>query len=141
MDSPANPPMRPPAPLRLAFVCVENSCRSPIAEGFARLLGGDRVEAHSAGSRPSARVHPGAVASMRRLGVDLSAHRPKSVDELRGSFDAVVTLGCGDSCPHVAAKRRFDWEIPDPKELPPAEFDAVRDLVESKVKELLEELR
>lgn len=126
---------------RIAFVCVENSCRSQMAEGFARLLGGGRVEAWSAGSRPSGRVHPRAIASMRGRGVDLAAHRSKSVDELIGTFDAVVTMGCGDACPLVDARRRIDWQIPDPKDLSEKEFDEVRDTIEANVRALLEELR
>ncbi len=59
---------------RVLFVCVENSCRSQMAEAFARLLGGDRIEAHSAGSRPSGVVSPRAIAAMAELGYDLGSH-------------------------------------------------------------------
>jgi protein-tyrosine-phosphatase len=55
-------------------------------------------------------------------------------------FDVVVTMGCGDECPIVRAKRREDWNIPDPKDLPPEEFRTVRDLIEKKVKALIDEL-
>ncbi len=126
---------------RILFVCVENSCRSQIAEAFARLHGGGAIEAVSAGSRPSGRVHPGAIASMQRRGVDLSAHRSKSLDEVSGEFDAVVTMGCGDACPWVPARVREDWEIPDPKHMPDAEFDSVRDEIERRVVDLLAGLR
>ncbi len=128
-------------PLRLAFVCVENSCRSQMAEGFARVHGGGRVHAESAGSQPAALVNPKAVASMKDRGIDLARQRPRGVGELRGPYDAVVTMGCGDACPSVAAKRRIEWSIPDPKEMPPAEFAVVRDKIEAKVMQLLEELR
>jgi len=126
---------------RILFVCTENANRSQMAEAFARLRGGDRVDARSAGSRPSGAVNPKAVEAMRELGYDLSAHRSKSVDELAAtSFDAVVTMGCGDACPAVPAKRRFDWDIPDPRDLPPAEFRKVRDLIRARVGALLAEL-
>jgi protein-tyrosine-phosphatase len=128
-------------PARILFVCVENSCRSQIAEAFARLHGGGLVEAQSAGSRPSGRVHPGAVASMKRRGLDLATHRSKGLEEIHGGFDAVVTMGCGDACPWVPARRRVDWDIPDPKGMPDAEFDAVRDEIERQVVGLLAELR
>lgn len=125
---------------RVVFVCVENSNRSQMAEALARMAGG--VEALSAGSRPSGAVNPKAVAAMRELGYDLSTHRSKSLDELPdGPFDAVVTMGCGDTCPNLRAAKREDWEIPDPKELPPDQFRRVRDLIESKVKQLLLELK
>ncbi|MBN9521758.1 arsenate reductase ArsC [bacterium] len=123
---------------RVIFVCVENSNRSQMAEAFARIHGGDRVEAHSAGSRPSGRVNPKAVAAMAELGYDLTAHHSKGLDGYNGQeFDAAVTMGCGDECPLVVARVRADWQIPDPKELPPAEFNAVRDLIERRVKEFL----
>lgn len=128
-------------PLRLLFVCVENSCRSQMAEAFARELGGHRVEAHSAGSRPSGRVNPRAVAFMAELGLDLSSHRSTSVDEVPDvGYDAVVSMGCGDACPHVPARRRLEWEIPDPKEMEPDAFRRVRDRIRDRVAGLLAEL-
>jgi arsenate reductase (thioredoxin) len=126
---------------RLLFVCVENSNRSQMAEAFARIHGGDGVEAFSAGSNPSGKVNPKAIESMRELGYDLTAHRSKSLDDLPAvEFEAAVTMGCGDACPLVAARQRIDWQIPDPKHLPPGEFRAVRDLISAKVRELLAEL-
>jgi protein-tyrosine-phosphatase len=126
---------------RVVFVCVENSNRSQMAEAFARIHGGGLVEAHSAGSRPSGRVNPKAVDAMRELGYDLSAHRSKGLRELDGvRFDAAVTMGCGDECPYLTAERRIDWQVPDPREMPPEEFRKVRDLIEAKVKELLRTL-
>jgi arsenate reductase (thioredoxin) len=125
-------------PKRVIFVCVENSNRSQMAEAFARIHGGDRVEPFSAGSRPSGRVNPKAVEALRQIGYDLTAHYSKGLDEFNGKeFDAAVTMGCGDECPLVVAKVRADWQIPDPKELPPDQFNGVRDLIERKVKELL----
>lgn len=131
----------PAEPLRLLFVCVENSCRSQMAEAFARRLGRGRVVVHSAGSRPSGRVHPRAVAAMREVGLDLSSHSSKSVDEMTGlRFDAVVSMGCGDACPHVPARRRLEWDVPDPKELDPEGFRQVRDGIEDRVAALISEL-
>jgi arsenate reductase len=128
----------PPASRRLLFVCVENSNRSQMAEAFARMHGGSRVEAHSAGSRPSGRVNPRAIEFMRERGYDLTRHRPKPLSALpEGEYDVAVTMGCGDECPVVRAARREDWSIPDPKEMPPEQFRAVRDLIEDKVKALL----
>jgi len=126
---------------RVLFVCVENANRSQMAEAFARILGGSMVEAYSAGSRPSGVVNPKAVEAMQELGYDLSAHGSKSLDELPDvAFDFVATMGCGDACPLVQAKRRADWAIPDPKHLPPDEFRAVRDLIRDKVHAALTEL-
>jgi protein-tyrosine-phosphatase len=129
------------APRRVLFVCVENSCRSQIAEAFAHIHGAEKVEAYSAGSRPSGRVNLKAVATMRELGYDLNRHASKSLAELPDvEYDYAITMGCGDECPFVRAKRREDWGIPDPKELSPDEFRTVRDLIETKVKALLAEL-
>src|SRR3954468_7087513 len=123
------------------FVCVENSNRSQMAEGFARIHGGGRVEAASAGSRPSGRVNPRAVEFMREVGDDLTAHSSKSLDSFNGrEVEVAVTMGCGDECPLVNARRREEWQIPDPKEMPPEQYREVRDLIERKVKELLASL-
>jgi arsenate reductase len=123
------------------FVCVENSNRSQMAEAFARIHGGDRVVAASAGSRPSGRVNPRAVEFMREVGYDLTAHASKGLDEFNGrEIDAAVTMGCGDECPRVVAGRREDWQIPDPKDMPAEQYRAVRDMIESKVKELIASL-
>lgn len=126
-------------PLRVLFVCVENSNRSQMAEAFARIHGGPGIEAHSAGSRPSGKVNPKAVAAMAELGYDLSQHASESLESVAGlQFAAAVTMGCGDACPHVAAAHREDWDIPDPRDMPPEEFRQVRDLIERKVKTLLQ---
>jgi len=123
------------------FVCVENSNRSQMAEAFARIHGGDKVEAFSSGSRPSGRVNPKAVEAMREIGYDLTTHTSKGLDGFNGKeFDAAVTMGCGDECPLVNARRREEWQIPDPKEMPAEQYREVRDLIERKVKELLASL-
>lgn len=128
---------RPPVK-RLLFVCVENSNRSQMAEAFARLLGGVQVEVYSAGSKPSGRINPRAIESMKEIGYDLSTHRSKAISEVpQGEYDAVVSMGCGDACPFVPAKRREEWQIPDPKEMQPEDFRRVRDLIQDKVRELL----
>jgi len=123
---------------RFLFVCVENSCRSQMAEAFARIHGGEGVEAYSAGSRPSGVVNPKAIESMREIGYDLATHESKSLDDLPDvEWDFVATMGCGDECPFVRAKRREDWQIPDPKEMNAADFRQVRDEIGEKVRSLL----
>ena len=123
------------------FVCVENSNRSQMAEAFARIHGAGDVEAASAGSRPSGRVNPKAIEAMRELGYDLSEHASKGLDAFNGRpIDVAVTMGCGDECPLVVAGRREDWKIPDPRDMTPDQFRGVRDLIETKVRELLASL-
>jgi arsenate reductase len=128
-------------PVRVLFVCVENANRSQMAEAFARLHGGAHVEAHSAGSRPSGMINPKAVRFMAELDYDLTAHGSKSLDEIAGiDFDAVITMGCGDSCPWVPAKRREDWALPDPKHMDDEAYRAVRDDISERVRGLLSAL-
>ena len=125
-------------PKRVLFVCVENSCRSQMAEAFARMHGAGKVEAFSAGSQPSGKINPKTIEAMRELGYDLETHQSKSLSEIPDiEYDFVAMMGCGDECPFVRAKRREDWAIPAPKNLPPDEFRRVPDLIEQKVKVLL----
>ena len=127
---------------KILFVCIENSNRSQMAQAFARMYGKENVEAFSAGSKPSGKINPKAVAAMKELGYNLSSHNSKSLDEVKANapFDVVVTMGCGDACPWMPSKKFVDWQIPDPRNLPSAEFNLVRDEISSKVKELLASL-
>jgi protein-tyrosine-phosphatase len=120
---------------KILFVCIENSNRSQISEAFARMLGGENIVAYSAGSNPSGKINSIAIASMKELGYDLSAHRSKSLEEVKqfAPFDAVVTMGCGDACPWMPAKKFIDWDIPDPKNMSEEGFRKVRDLIKQKV--------
>ena len=123
---------------RVLFVCVENSNRSQMAEAFARIHGGDRVQAFSAGSAPSGRINPKAVRFMAERGYDLSTHASTALDDVAGiDFDAVVTMGCGDSCPWIPARRREDWALPDPRDMDDDGYRAVRDRIEAQVLALL----
>jgi protein-tyrosine-phosphatase len=122
---------------RILFVCVENANRSQMAEAFARMLGGAEVEAMSAGSKPSGVINPKAVRFMSELGYDLATHASKSLDDIDGEFDAVITMGCGDNCPWVPAKRREDWALPDPKHMDDEAYRAVRDEIGARVRSLL----
>jgi len=123
---------------KVLFVCIENSNRSQMAEAFARMYGQGRVEAFSAGSRPSGQINPKAINAMKELGYDLSRHSSKSLSEIPDTeYDFVATMGCADECPFVRTKEREDWDFPDPKDMEPDEFRAVRDLIETKVKNLV----
>lgn len=127
---------------KLLFVCIENSNRSQMSQAFAKILGGKNVDAYSSGSKPSGKINPKAIAAMKELGYDLTTHHSKSLDEVKGfaPFDAVVTMGCGDACPWMPAKQFIDWQIPDPRNMEPKEFNKVRDFIKEKVKDLLASL-
>ena len=130
------------SPKRVLFVCVENSNRSQLAEAFAHIHGGGQVEAYSAGSKPSGVINPRAIEAMRELGYDLSSQTSKSLDDLPTDreWDFVATMGCGDACPMLRARRREDWNLPDPKHLPPEDYRKVRDDIEHRIKMMLASL-
>ena len=127
---------------KILFVCIENSNRSQMSQAFAMIYGGNKIEAYSAGSKPSGIINPKAIAAMKELGYDLSTHHSKSLEEVKAfaPFDAVVTMGCGDACPWMPAKKFIDWQIPDPRNMNEDDFRKVRDEIAQKVKELVEEL-
>jgi protein-tyrosine-phosphatase len=127
---------------KVLFVCVENSCRSQMAEGFARHHGRDVIDVWSAGSKPSGKINETGIAVMKEKGIDLGKHSSKGLNDLpTQKWDYVITMGCGDACPFVPSKRTEDWGIPDPKHLPLDEFRKVRDMVEMKVTALIDEVR
>jgi arsenate reductase len=127
---------------KLLFVCVENANRSQMSQAYAAMLGGDDIEAYSAGSKPSGTINPTAIAAMKELGYDMSSHKSKSLEEVKqlAPFDVVITMGCGDACPWMPAGKFVDWQIPDPKHMDQDAFRNVRDLIGQKVQELLDSL-
>src|SRR5262245_37912365 len=126
---------------RIVFLCVENSNRSQMAEAFGRMYAPPGIEVYSAGSAPSGKVNPKAVEAMKELGYDMAAHKSKGLDALpEGAFEVAVTMGCGDNCPNLRAKRRLDWQIPDPKLLSAEDYREVRNLIGRMVKALLAEV-
>jgi arsenate reductase len=128
-------------PLKVLFVCVGNACRSQMAEGFGKMIGKEDFEIWSAGSRPCGWVYSGAVEAMKELDIDISGAYSKGIPDVPAvQWDCVVTMGCGDNCPTVAAKERRDWNIPDPVGLPVKEFRAVRDGLRNKIQALFQEL-
>jgi len=132
---------------KIIFVCVANACRSQIAAGFARHYAreqGLELEVASGGTRPAERVDEWAVQVMHEWGIDISGERPRAVSpqELK-DFDYVITMGCaaGEVCPADFTGRARDWEIADPKGKPLEAYRQIRDEIERKVKELLEEVK
>lgn len=129
-------------PLRILFACVGNAARSQMAHGFAKSMGGSRVEARSGGSRPAGEVAPEAIAVMAEGGIDISGHTSQGFDEpwIRDECDLVVTMGCGDdACPAFIGKPLVDWQLDDPKGKPIEEFRRIRDDIQRRVRILLAE--
>ena len=126
---------------KILFVCVENARRSQMAEGFAEAFGQGKIEVYSAGSRPSSAIDPLVIEVMKEKGIDLSGKRPKGLNDLPPiEMDYLVTMGCEETCPAIPAKKIIEWEIPDPKGKSTDFFREVRDVIEGKVKSLLEEI-
>ena len=119
-------------------MCIENSCRSQIAEGFAKQMGKSIIDSYSAGSRPSGMVNPNAVKVMKELGVDISLYKSKTFDALPvKKFDFVVHLGCKDACPFVPAYEHIYWDIDDPSGKDIDFFRKVRDNIKNNIKQLI----
>jgi len=123
---------------KVLFVCVENSCRSQMAEGWARHLGKGEIEAYSAGSKPSGTVNPDAVKVMAEAGIDISGQPSKGFLDLPvKEFDYVVTMGCKDVCPFAPANKHIEWQIEDPKGRDIDYFRKARDVIKLKVMGLI----
>jgi arsenate reductase len=128
--------------IKVLFVCVQNSCRSQMAEGFARILGEGIVELYSAGSNPSGRVDSGAIEVMREKGIDISGQASKGFADLPiKQVDYLVTMGCQDVCPILPTISQIDWKLDDPSGKSIEEFRRVRDEIESKVRCLIAEIK
>ncbi|MCL6089147.1 MAG: arsenate reductase ArsC [Candidatus Marsarchaeota archaeon] len=126
--------------MRVLFVCIHNACRSQMSEALFNRMAPPH-QAFSAGSKPAAQIDPKTVEVMKEAGMDISGKVPRSTEHYRGQkFDYVITMGCGDACPYVAAKHRIDWQIPDPKGKPIEEYRKVRDMLEAKIKGILDEM-
>ncbi len=123
--------------MKVLFICVENSCRSQIAEGFGRRLG---LEADSAGINAGAGVNPDAVIVMKEAGIDISSQFSKAIEyEKLADYDAVISMcsvKAADFCPSTFIGTQANWNIDDPKGQPIEEFRRVRDHIKAKIEEL-----
>ncbi len=126
---------------KILFVCVENSCRSQMAEAFAKIYGKDVLDVYSAGSKASGKVNEKAIKSMKAVGCNLESHKSKSLDEVpQIVYDYVITMGCGDECPYVKTRQRQDWGIPDPKNMVEEDFNKIRNLIKEKILSFINEI-
>jgi arsenate reductase len=125
----------------ILFLCVHNAGRSQMAAAFARNLAGDRIVVYSAGSEPGDQLNDAVVMAMSEVGLDISDESPKKLtDEMGRQADVIVTMGCGDSCPVYLGKRYVDWELEDPKGKDLETVRLIRDEIERRVSDLIEEL-
>ena len=137
--------------IKVLFLCTGNSCRSHMAEGLLRAAAGDILEVHSAGSKPAGYVHPLAIKVLAEIGIDISAHRSKSMNDfLQDDIETVITV-CGKAdqvCPTYPGQvNRFHWPFDDPAHASGSEseqlkmFRRVRDEIRARIKAYAEERR
>ncbi len=122
------------------FICVGNSCRSQMAEGFAKEYGSDILEVYSAGTEPAEEVNPHAVLVMEEIGIDISNQKPKLLKEIPSKLDLLITMGCGVECPFLPCEFREDWGLDDPARGSVKEFRETRDIIKEKVKDLIKKI-
>lgn len=127
--------------IKVAFVCVHNSCRSQMAEGWAKKLGSDLFEAYSAGTENYPEVKPLAVSVMEEAGVDMSSHHPKLLSDIPEELDLLITMGCNVVCPFVPNQHSEDWGLEDPSGGPIEGFRVTRDLIKEKVLLLIDRVK
>jgi arsenate reductase len=121
------------------FACIHNAGRSQMAAAlFNREASPTKARAISAGTEPGSRVHPEVVEAMKDLGIDLGDVKPRLLtDDLASTASLLVTMGCGEACPHVPGLRREDWPLPDPKGRSLDEVRRIRDDVTARIQKLL----
>jgi arsenate reductase len=125
----------------ILFVCLHNAGRSQMSQALLERVARGRHEARSAGTEPADLIHPGVVTVMDEEGIDVSGRVPRLLTtDLARWADVVVTMGCGDACPVIPGKRYIDWDLRDPKDRPIDEVRAIRDDIQRRVKELVEDL-
>ena len=125
----------------VAFVCIHNSCRSIMAEGWANHLGSDVMEVYSAGTEEYPGPKPMALEVMTDLGIDMSYTSSKLLEDIPNQLDILVTMGCGVECPYVPTKHREDWGLDDPSGGPKDGFEATRDIIREKVLDLIDRIK
>lgn len=122
---------------KVAFVCVHNSCRSQMAEAWARKLGSDLMEVYSAGTEEYPEVKPGAIQVMEEVGIGMEGHTPKLLTDIPEEVDVLITMGCEVTCPYWPNQHQEDWGLDDPSGGPIEGFRETRDLIREKVEDLI----
>jgi glutathione/glutaredoxin type arsenate reductase len=122
---------------KVAFVCIHNSCRSQMAEGYAKELGKNVIDVYSAGTEKYKEVKPLAVSVMNEDGIDMSEHYPKLLSEIPNDIDILITMGCGVECPFIPCTQREDWGLDDPSGGTIEDFRRTRNIIKQKVEELI----
>jgi len=128
--------------LKVAFICVHNSCRSQIAEALGKHFASDVFESYSAGTTLKDRINPDAVRLIKKLyNIDMEQTQKSKLLEDIPPVDIVVTMGCNVNCPYLPCKRREDWGLDDPTGKSDEEFIAVINTIEKRIKALKNEIQ
>ena len=123
------------------FVCVHNAGRSQMAAGLLERKAAGRVRVISAGSEPADQLNPAVVEAMDEIGIDISAERPKKLEDgMVRESDVVITMGCGDACPIYPGKRYEDWDLEDPSGKDLETVRRIRDEISARIDVLTNEL-
>lgn len=122
----------------IAFVCVHNSCRSIMAEGFMRELGKDYFDVYSAGTQENASPKKLALEVMEDIHIDMSHAKSKLLKDIPPRLDLLITMGCGVECPFIPTEFREDWGLDDPSGLAKEAFEKTRDSIKDKVLKLIQ---
>ena len=126
---------------RALFVCLHNAGRSQMSRALFERHAQGRHQADSAGTTPGEQIHPEVLLAMREIDIDLAGRRPQPLTPALGEWaDVVVTMGCGDSCPVIPGKRYVDWDLADPRGLGLDAVRQIRDAIDRRTAQLVEEL-
>ena len=126
--------------LKVAFVCVHNSCRSQIAEGWAKYLAPDLMKAYSAGTERYPEIKPKAIEVMKEIDIDINAQYPKLLSEISKKVDILITMGCNVNCPTFPSRHRADWNLDDPSGKSIHEFRITRDKIKLRILDLIAQI-
>ena len=127
--------------LRVGFICVGNSCRSQMAEGFGRYYGKELLDVYSAGTKPADRIDLQAIQVMNEVGIDISFQYSKLLEAIPAQLDILITMGCNVECPFIPCKHREDWGLYDPIGKPIEEFRKTRDQIKGKTIDLIARIK
>jgi arsenate reductase len=128
---------------KVLFACRENACRSQMASAFAQFLAGDKLDVSNGGSEPAEKINPDMVTVMHEKGIDMGFRSPRSLEEAiaKDSPELIITMGCGEQCPLVPGAKIADWDLPDPASRSIEFMRSVRDEIEKKVLNLINEIK
>lgn len=125
---------------KVAFICVHNSCRSQMAEAFGRILGLNVFESYSAGTEERDKINQDAVRIMKEIGIDMELNQSSKLLSAIPEVDIVITMGCNVQCPTIPCVHREDWGLDDPSGKSDEEFRYTRDLIKTKVEDLVQRI-